>query len=647
MFVLEQRVCYFSPYLRHTPQGLIIKLGKNPRMVWDGSTMKTPVDVVMNEITSVDDEAEITFGDVKMFYLTYLYNLRVSYPDQDIFMFGADVKACFCFPRLAPDVAGAFGFLAQNFYCLPTAMVFGSNTSATSWEPLRRGIEGLTVKLAGKADELVEKHKDLIDMVSWQKIKRPSTPLVRAHPCSLNPGVLDENGKQKDVPTRMYVDDALLAAVGKIALRRKMAVIIEAIFLVMGRPEVELRQCPLAMDKWVEAVAGIDQVALGLTLNTRRLVVGIPLAYRSEVLQLLEDVWPNNAARQRKRFKVSEANTLVGKLARLGEGAPWVFHYMSHMYKSLAAAIFQNTKLLAELSPRYQQLLKKLAKGRSYSWKERNEETKSFRYALKQAAKMVHQADFECNINSTMREEIEFFRESLQPNSGLSWEAPIGLVIKRTPTAVSYGDSCLDGGGGYSIDLRFWWHLQFPKEVVARTLLHKKDNSDGQLISINVLEFITVIINYCAALTVFSQETVSSDPHPILLNKCDNISAMNWTIHNCKTSEIGRLLARFFCCLLMDSVLGINSQWISTHDNFIADDISRLRKEAEESKPTHQFSFPYHELKQTYSELATCRFFQPSPKLVSLLWEIVLTKSWPSRKQIQILKQQGLGKLTL
>jgi hypothetical protein len=68
------------------------------------------------------------------------------------------------------------------------------------------------------------------------------------------------------------------------------------------------------------------------------------------------------------------------------------------------------------------------------------------------------------------------------------------------PTFTAFGDSCLEGACGYSLSLGFWWHLPFPEEVKLRTLLHKRDNADGLLISINVLEFVTVIINYSAVL---------------------------------------------------------------------------------------------------------------------------------------------------
>ena len=102
------------------------------------------MDTVMNEITTTDNEANITVGFVKTLFYQYLYNTRASYPLADILLAAANVKACFRHPKIYPDLTGAFGFTADGFYCLATAMVFGSNTSATSWKPFRRAIEELS-----------------------------------------------------------------------------------------------------------------------------------------------------------------------------------------------------------------------------------------------------------------------------------------------------------------------------------------------------------------------------------------------------------------------------------------------------------------------------------------------------------------------
>ena len=96
-------------------------------------------------------------------------------------------------------------------------------------------------------------------------------------------------------------------------------------------------------------------------------------------------------------------------------------------------------------------------------------------------------------------------------------------------------------------------------------------------ISINCLEYVTIIISYCTAITTLLDSDITDDPHPVVLCVTDNVSAKIWTIHTCKKSIIGRALARFFCGLLIGSNVGINSKWISIAANKIADNISRIK----------------------------------------------------------------------
>ena len=130
VIALKYWIVYASAFCRHNMQGMNMK--KTPRVVWDQSTKLDPSDVVLNEITNTDFEAIITFGSTKIKLYTIIYNYRISFPDKVILLAGADVKACFRYPRIAPDLTGAFGFLAQDMLFLSTSQVFGSNTSGGS-----------------------------------------------------------------------------------------------------------------------------------------------------------------------------------------------------------------------------------------------------------------------------------------------------------------------------------------------------------------------------------------------------------------------------------------------------------------------------------------------------------------------------------
>jgi hypothetical protein len=222
----------------------------------------------------------------------------------------------------------------------------------------------------------------------------------------------------------------------------------------------------------------------------------------------------------------------MGKLARLAEGADWVFHLLSHLYLSIAYALSENKRLLTESSAEFQDIL--LAIQTNAFVTPCKDLARHTSFAMKHVEKLTHHASYQYNIDKTMRYESEFFCNKIKPNSGIKWETPIVHLIPRMPFATTIGDSLLEGAGGFSTTLGFWWHICFPDEVIQRTLQFKTNNDDGMLVLINVLECVMVIINYCAALHVVWTSLVTDNPHSVILNVTDNSSALSWTLHTCK-----------------------------------------------------------------------------------------------------------------
>ena len=531
-------------------------------------------------------------------------------------------------------VTGAFGFIAKYLYFISTSHVFGSNTSASSWEAFRRAIQNL-IPVLSQRNDLTRKHSKLINMVKWQDEKE--TIICRAHPCNINQGVLDDLGKVKPLEANIYVDDILAAAAFKENMMRLLAATIEAIFLVCGQPDIAVGQCPLSLEKWFESIVGPRQIVLGLLVDTDKMTVSLTDEYIQQVWNLL-DLWDPD----RRTFKVGDMQKLVGKLACLGEGAPWIYKLMSHLYTSLAFALKSNTELLEKSSSGFRKFIDQIA-TKNFSGKQLDNQ-RHVNFAMKKVTKMINKHGHQYLVNRTMQDELTFLSQALSPDSGIKFETPIAHLIPRTPTASIIGDSSLLACGGYSITLKFWWHLSFPKEVIERTLLHLKNNSDETFISINCLEYVTIIINYCASKTVFESKEITDDPHPVVLCVTDNTSALNWPLHPSKKSIIGRALARFFCGLLIGSNVGVNAKWISTTENVIADKISRLKSTNPTSSPS--LTYDYSNLQQEHKELKACSFFHPSPKLLSLIWEILLTQKCPDLSAVLKLKPSDLGKLS-
>jgi hypothetical protein len=84
-------------------QSIVIKDGKNDCIVWDGSTVTWPTDIVMKQVTPVAQEAPVMFGHIKSQIYMDIYNTCISYPTATFLLGLADVKVCFQYPRIHTD----------------------------------------------------------------------------------------------------------------------------------------------------------------------------------------------------------------------------------------------------------------------------------------------------------------------------------------------------------------------------------------------------------------------------------------------------------------------------------------------------------------------------------------------------------------
>ena len=99
----------------------------------------------------------------------------------------------------SPTYAVLLDFLIGHGFFAANAMVFGSVASASSWEPFRRAITAIAV-VCFLRPWLVEKHKDLLDVIRWAPLPGPDIQFAQAKSCSKNKGILDGgNRKQAEI----------------------------------------------------------------------------------------------------------------------------------------------------------------------------------------------------------------------------------------------------------------------------------------------------------------------------------------------------------------------------------------------------------------------------------------------------------------
>ena len=444
-----------APTARVTPQTMVNANHptKKPRLCWNGKSKRSPHETTMNEACSTAKEAPITFGYAYMALCIWIWNLRITFPTEELLLATVDFTACFRFPRIHPDLAAAFGFVIGAWFFAANAMVFGSITSATSWEPFRRAIAALSEAYFHRSD-LLTQHSDYLDMVQWSSEPTPDVSYVQAVADTQNRGVVDNDGHYKPTPHNIYVDENLLCDL-RLRLRQALASAIEASFDVMGRPLLHIRQCAIALDKWTKLVVAHRLVLLGLVFDTRTMTVGITDEYRAEVLHMI------NSWEGREFFTVHEMELLVGKLGRIGQAFRPIYHLMPHMYASVAYALRENEFYYAATSRRFRQMVRK-AKQKHLT----QADTREIKFAIQKVAKMKHGSRQTYRIPPSLHEEIRIVR-GLLGDASIPLETPLAHIVPRDWTFEAAADACKRGGGGWSTSLSFWWHLTFPKDIQA------------------------------------------------------------------------------------------------------------------------------------------------------------------------------------
>ena len=121
-----------------------------------------------------------------------------------------------------------------------------------------------------------------------------------------------------------------------------------------------------------------------------------------------------------------------------------------------------------------------------------------------------------------MRYEIKITKEILSDPTKYNISTPIAHVVSREPNSLTYGDVYLEVAGGFSQDLKFWWHVEWSQAIKPLTLknlcVERRCRLSQKLVSINLLEFLTEIISYASATVCFIQDkTLCTQPYPIIL----------------------------------------------------------------------------------------------------------------------------------
>ena len=200
------------PHVHVTPNGIIIIPVKNHRLTWDGNIRLKWYSQPIRDVTYTANEPPICYGTACNRHLTRIWNLRISYPWDEIFLWDDDVTGAFHYNKFNPEIIGAFASVLLHILFISCGLQFGCTFSPANFEPIAQARQHLAEHLCDDVT-LVDTHKDYLKLVKFSPQAGVDTNFTPAAPCILHTGVFDAQGKRSNPKHNMFLDNNLIAEI--------------------------------------------------------------------------------------------------------------------------------------------------------------------------------------------------------------------------------------------------------------------------------------------------------------------------------------------------------------------------------------------------------------------------------------------------
>jgi hypothetical protein len=614
--IMDPWLAFFIPNLHLMPLGMvdISKLHKNPRPIFDSSFRPQPWAMAINDYTSKTTEPEIVFPQAWINYLTWVWNLRIRYHREELYLGNDDVSGAFRQVKYNPNLVAMHAFLGFGVLFLSTGHTFGDCTSPVNWEPVARKRQQKARYLWNQATTLARALKHL-PTLHFAPV--PSTTVVasfvQASADSINKGVLDATGARLPPQYDHHVDDCLYADVRAFYLLT-VALNVLALYVLLGEPSANHRD-PVSWEKFETKVTHCRKAKEFMVNTARRMEVSIPAYKRDQVVELLA-TWID-----RSTYTLLEAAELLGTLNNLSEICRWARPRFFALQQDVRRALRARYLAAAHWRTHHATQIE--------TW--RVDLTDALLHRLepliqREMASLLWRMRQTIPVSPFVRRKLKYLHNYVRTPTN-PWAISIGHLIPREHTFTTTGDASNLGGGAYCEDLLFWFSLIWSPEIRRRMSLHKKH---ADRIHINCLEFAVALLQLVAVITrleaavpgelgpVFPQ---GSPDVPVLLCRTDNMSTKSWANKVSSALPHAHGLIALLASLLWRTTCGFTSEWLAGHLNGTADLLSRPDLTI---SPTAFCSQTY----QTKPELRSWSFFLPNPAFVSLLEQLLCSSAW-------------------
>lgn len=578
----EEKLCYhilFPRFLWRFFGGLFLSIFRvayrwgdpKPRLCVDPSTSLTPADVgnVNRQIpdpgVDEDESPSIFYGTAFMRYLTWIWNLRITYPHEEILQMTDDISAAFHRVLYHPDIAPAFATVWKTYLVIPVSSIFGARNSpgCYMWKGEIRSHLANFTRLTANAfsDTLITRL-----VLPPPPTAEESAQFQQATADSINRGI---NIHPDGTPERRhpsFVDDTAVAHSRDNFIAAAAASVFSA-YVVFGRPEEDPFRPPCINPlKWSDTVFHHLQF-LGYHVDTRLMTVAWPIDKRQKLKFFLRPLLEDSASRHITPHSISRVLGLIRHAAPVAPLGTFRSLQLQHHFNDV--------------------LSKAPTTRRLRRWYQR----KSIQLPNNILAELRL-------LNSKLSDDI------LDPY----WCRPIGLLVPRTPTATLFSDASATALGGWSAlhEFNHMWRISvtdlFDHGIPETTILNNKHNYhepelDPYAVHINILEFLAIFIELWTCLRQLLSASGTSRPSPEapaetipagghrLLARADNTSALSWLRYATRTRRppvrrLARLLTAFLSHPFAASFVRVQGKHLAGVVNVSADHLSRFEKSA-------------------------------------------------------------------
>jgi len=207
---------------------------KQPCPISNTTFRPSPDAMAIINWTNKVNEPDLVFPKSQMKFFNFLWNLRISYPTQEIYIGDDDIRGAFHKPRYHPNVVALHTSVHCRKLVTNTGGTFGGNTSASNFEPWARARQQYAQHLWNCLTDTAFVAKYLPPLVL--AAPPPATQKYSSATINiLNPGVFCQ-GRQLPNPYPHHVDDNPYADIRQ-HFRATVLASICVLFCILGFPD--------------------------------------------------------------------------------------------------------------------------------------------------------------------------------------------------------------------------------------------------------------------------------------------------------------------------------------------------------------------------------------------------------------------------